>query len=387
MSFEFKDKADGKKLGKLLGEGIGVGLSESSYHAITAMENVYVELETLTKNAAKNAEKLAKKRQSRRLENLKNALNLEFITEQEYYERLKNFRDEELREGTDLWYKCTEEIAAYNQRMLEEAEEKYARILKLRDELAERLKNDEPWFSNTKVRFKGLGENGIDLVYSSTEIKSFREEIQLLESYRDRIVELQNLGGVPEGVFSDIADMDVEAGIKAVDAILLADEETRKKFFSGYAEYERLSQNTAAELLGILKSEELKEEGLEGFSEGLLSTNDNGRFAEILTGSFENVPASYFSLGEESGQAFGDGFMSKIPAIMEDAKVYFMVAINEIADRMSASLISGAQGAATAVSNSYTSTYNFNSSRDTTTQQLSAARNAEALTRLRGGNS
>ena len=387
MSFEFKDKADGKKLGKLLGEGIGVGLSESSYHAITAMENVYVELETLTKNAAKNAEKLAKKRQSRRLENLKNALNLEFITEQEYYERLKTFRDEELRKGTDLWYKCTEEIAAYNQRMLEEAEEKYARIIELRDELAERLKNDEPWFSSSTVRFKGLGKNGTDLVYNSAEIKTFNEEIRLLESYRDRIVELQNLGGVPEGVFSDIADMDVEAGIKAVDAILLADEETRKKFFSGYAEYESLSKNTAAELLGILKAEELKEEDIEGFSEGLLSTNDSGRFAEILSGAFENVPASYFSLGEESGQAFGEGFMSKIPTIMEDAKVYFMVAINEIADKMSASLISGAQGAATAVSNSYTSTYNFNSSRDTTTQQLSAAKNAEALARLRGGNS
>ncbi len=387
MSFEFKDKADGKKLGKLLGEGIGVGLSESSYHAITAMENVYVELETLTKNAAKNAEKLAKKRQSRRLENLKNALNLEFITEQEYYERLKTFRDEELREGTDLWYKCTEEIAAYNQRMLEEAEEKYARILKLRDELAERLKNDEPWFSNTKVRFKGLGENGTDLVYNSTEIKTFNEEIRLLESYRDRIVELQNLGGVPEGVFSDIADMDLQDGLKAVDAILLADDETRKKFFSGYAEYESLSKNTAAELLGILKAEELKEEGLEGFSGGLLSTNESQRFAEILTDAFENVPASYFSLGEQSGQAFGDGFMSKIPGIMEDAKVYFAVAINEIADRVSAAVILGAQGAATAVSNSYTSTYNFNSSRDTTTQQLSAARNAEALARLRGGNS
>ena len=68
MSFEFQKKINdkdsinaGKILGKEIAEGMGIGLDDGSYNAITAIENVYVELETLTKNAAKNIEKLNKK--------------------------------------------------------------------------------------------------------------------------------------------------------------------------------------------------------------------------------------------------------------------------------------------------------------------------------------
>ncbi len=382
MSFEFKNNKEGEKIGRLFAEGVGVGLSESSYMAITAMENVYVELETLTKNAAKNAEKLAKKQQERQLSNLKNARELELITEKEYYEKLKEYRDNFLREGSDNWYKCTEEIAEYNKRM-------YEKIIELRDDLAKKLKSDDPWLLTSKVRFKGMGENGTDLVYNTEEFKDFEEEIRLLENYRDRVLELQKLEGVPDGVFSDISKMDIESGLKAVNAILLSDEETRKKFLSGYGSYEAKTKETATDLFGVLNGEKLKDEGIyvfEGFSQGVLKETDKEEFVKILEKSFSHVPESYFSLGEQSGEAFGDGFMAKLPQIMEDAKAYFAAVINELAEKVSSAMLYGAELAATNISNSYTSTYTFNSSKDTTTQQLNAARNAATVERLRGGN-
>ena len=399
MSFEFQKNlnnkdlaAKGSEMGESIAKGLGVGLSENSYRAITAMENVYVELETLTKNAAKNAEKLAKKRQERQLDNLKNSLELEFITEQEYYEKLKKFRDENLRQGTDLWYKCTEDIAAYNKRVMEEAEKQQRelaeKLIEIRDDLAEKLKGNEPWASTTKVRFLGMGPNGTDLVYSSTELNDFREEIQLLEIYRDRIEELQKLGGVPDNVFADIAKMDIEKGMAAVNAILIADEETRNRFFSGYAAHENLSESVATDLFGVLYANELKKEGIysiENFAEGYLKAEESEEFVNILKSSFDDVPQSYFTLGEEAGTAFGEGFLGKIPEIMGNARIYFAGEINKIAEQVSAAVRYAVEGAGEVVNNSYSSTYNFNSSRDTTTQQLAAAKNAAALERLRGG--
>ena len=397
MAFDFERNMDnagseslGKDMGKAVAKGLGVGLEADSYHAITAMEKVYVELESLTKNAAKNAEKLAKKQQERKLDNLKNALKLELVTEQEYYSKLKKFRDENLRQGSDAWYKCTEEIAAYNKKVLDEAEKEQRALLekleKLKNQLFEKFKGNDKWFTTSKIRFLGMGENGTDLVYNDTTLKDFREEITLLENYRDRITELQQLGGVPDGIFSDIGALSVKDGITAVDAILLASEEERKRFFSGYAKRDRVADSYAEGLLGILKAEELRDAGISpgsAFADGLSGKNDAKKFAEILTGHFENVPESYLELGKSAGSAFESGFLAEIPQLMENVRLQFASVVEGIAGQISAMLLPAMQAANT--NNTYTTTYNFNSSKQTTTEQLNSARAASALERLRGG--
>lgn len=398
MAFNFEKNTDnagseslGKDLGKAVARGLGVGLEEESYHAITAMEKVYVELESLTKNAAKNAEKLAKKQQERKLDNLKNSLKLELVTEQEYYSKLKKFRDENLRQGTDAWYKCTEEIAAYNKKVLDEAEKEQQALLekleKLKNQLFEKFKGNDKWFTSSKIRFLGLGENGTDLVYNDTTLKDFREEINLLENYRDRITELQKLGDVPEGIFSDIGSLSIKDGITAVDAILLASEEDRKKFFSGYTMRDTVAETSAAGLLGILNAKELRDEGISPettFADGFSASNGGKEFAEILTGHFDAVPEDYLELGKSAGNAFGTGFLTEIPQLMENIRLQFSSVIEEIAGQISAALLPAMHMANTR--NTYTTTYNFNASKQTTTEQLNAARAASTLERLRGGS-
>ena len=235
MSFDFKsEKEKGRAAGRAFVEGLGVGLEESSYDAITELENVYAELETLTKNAAKNAENLKKKRQERQLNNLKTALELELICEQEYYEKLKAFRDKNLRYGTDSWYKCTEEIAAYNKRLMEALEKDQQKLLEKQQKLATSLVGKGGWLEQSSVRFKGMGENGEDLVYNSTRLDDFKDEIGLLEAYTLRLKELKALGNVPLGVFEDISKMSVSQGLEAINTILGADPATRTAFLSGY---------------------------------------------------------------------------------------------------------------------------------------------------------
>ena len=396
MSFEFQKKINdkdsinaGKILGKEIAEGMGIGLDDGSYNAITAIENVYVELETLTKNAAKNIEKLNKKRQERELKNLKNALELELICEQEYYEELKKFRDENLRQGSDAWYKCTEEIAEYNKRLTDEVEKQYEKILSLRDDLAKKLKGNDEWAESFKVRFLGMGQNGTDMVYNHSKLNDFEKNIRILENYRNQIEALKSLDGVPDGVFADIGKMDVEKGLEAVNTILLADAETRKKFFSGYKTHEDLANSVAGDLLGIFNKKQLEEEGiylLDGIKEGYLKAQNEKGFVEVLKSGFNDIPESYLTLGEDAGLAFGEGFLGKIPQIMESVRAYFIEAINSMAMEMSAVIKSHSQPSASTVTNTYSTSYNFNASKDTTTQQLKAARDAAALERLRGGN-
>ncbi len=401
MSFDFKN-VDVRDVGRAEGnayiKGLGVGMSEGSYNAITAVENVYVELESLTKNAAKNAEKLEKKRQERKLDNLKNSLKLELICEQEYYEQLKAFRDKNLRQGTDAWYKCTEEIAAYNhrvlkeaeeynQRMLEEAQRQYDKLIAMREELAKKLIGSEPWASRSKITFKGMGENGTDLIYTDTELENFREEILLLEEWHRKLVELKNLGDVPQGVFSDIASMSVKSGIDALDAILAADEKTRGDFFAGFSRREALADSISADALDLLYEEKLQKAGLLPSAEITAKKGAvQADFAEMLKASFDEVPESYYTLGEDAGDAFGVGFVSRIPQLMEQVQSAFVSAINMLGSQLSLSLRQIVQGATQGVSNTYHNTYTFNASKDTTTQQLNAARNAATLERLRGGS-
>lgn len=396
-NFSFGQDAEsmGRDFGNQLAESIGVGIDEKSIDAITAMENVYVTLDNLTKNAAKNAEKYAKARQERELKNLKNSQKLGLISEKEYYEKLKEYRDKNLKEGSDEWYKYTEEIVFYNKRMCDEAieqQKKMAEKIKaLQDDLAEKLKTDDaPWFETTKAIFRGVGEHGGDLWFSKTELESFDEEILLLERYRDAITELKNLGNVPLGLFSDIAEMDVAEGLNAALAILGTDEGARNKFFSGYTARENLAESIARELNPILSGEELLEAGIASadlFNSGYFQKDTDGEteFIKMLKESFEYVPSSYFELGDSSAEAFGQGFMDRIGVVMEEIRAKMCEAINSIGTEVSAVVKGTVEAASGGDHRTYNNTYTFNASKDTTTQQLIAAKNAATLARLRGG--
>ena len=103
----------------------------------------------------------------------------------------------------------------------------------------------------------------------------------------------------------------------------------------------------------------------------------------MLEMSFENVPDSYYRLGENSADSFASGFGSKIPAIMDGIRAEMLSAMDAIAAELAAK--ASAAGIKNAGSgNTYKTTYNFNSSQDTTTKQLRTAKNAATLARMRG---
>ncbi len=396
---ELEQTAASNSIGKMIASGIGVGIEQNSYLAVTAMENVYVELETLYKNAEKNAQALEKKRHKRTYDNLKNSLELNLITEKEYYEKLKEFRDQNLRQGSDDWYKYTEEIISYNKRLADETEKQQQKIESvrnklltqiqtIRDELSQKLKLDDDWFSENTITFKGMGKWGSDLRYNTSDISDFEKELDTLSRYRNAILELKALGNIPDGVFSDIAKMDVSEGLSAALAILNADPGKRDRFISGYNSLNSLADSIATELMPILGKEDIEKAGSDAaaaFNDAFFDTKDGEKtaFISMLEESFASVPESYYTLGGDSAAAFKDGFMQDLPEILSYIQSFVQSSIDSIVSGLSGASL-GQTVATAAAGNTYNNKYVFNSSRDTTTQQLSAAQRASTLSRLRG---
>ncbi|MBQ7097013.1 MAG: hypothetical protein IJN96_02970 [Clostridia bacterium] len=404
MDFEeyignMEDAARNNEIGSLLAAGIGVGLSKDSYLAITAMENVYVELDNLTKNAAKNYEKHQKKTRERELKNLKNALNLKLLTEQEYYEALKVYRDEKLKEGSDLWYKVTEEIAAYNIRVwtdaLEEQEKAAQKALKTQQWLAEKIakekerladklnENSTPLVESEKITFHNTGAHGRDEVFYHDTINDFRKDIDLINRFRDAVLALSDLGYMPDGFFAEIAEMDVAEAVSVMEKILGTDELKRRQFADGYHTKSDLANLVSEELFDILNNELVTEYQNQGVQAAIQGENI---FAEHLKEYFEIIPQEYYELGESSGAAFGEGVESGLTGFLNsDARAAVLNSVNGLAEGF---FVNGTDFVQGIYDNSsvYNNTYNFNAHKETVTEQIFAAKSASIIDRLRGVN-
>ena len=146
----------------------------------------------------------------------------------------------------------------------------------------------------------------------------------------------------------------------------------------------------AAQLNGILNKEELQKAGIysaKEFTDGyfLADGDEKTVFIKALEASFENIPESYYKLGEESGKAFGLGFESQISQAVADTREVMLAGMNSLVAEISAAM-ADVNRRTVSNKNVYNTSYTFNSSRDTTTAQLAAAKNAATLEKLRGAS-
>lgn len=384
------------EVGKMLVAGMGVGITENEKLAITAMENACVKLEKVSEDAAKNAEEFEKKRRERELKNLKNSLDLGLITEQEYYEKLKDYRDKYFEQGTDSWYSYTEEIAKYNKKMsdnaVEEQKKMVEKIIELRDELADKLRTDnDSLLETTQTTIHGsiFGEDGSGS-YTSYSLADLEKENSRLEHYRDVILKLKDLGNVPAGIFTKLRDMSVEDGTRLAETILNADEEARSKFLNDYRSRDDLSDDIATQLSPILDAEKFEEEGIvaaQSFTDGYSKKleEDKAAFIKILENRFGTLPDFYYNLGTDSADEFDKGFFEKIPKIVERFKQLFISEINSIAATISSGTAGKIRVSAAGGGNTYhTNTFTFNAAKQTVTEQLNEAKRAATLAKMRG---
>lgn len=110
---------------------------------------------------------------------------------------------------------------------------------------------------------------------------------------------------------------------------------------------------------------------------------DGENALKLLQETFGDIPEEYYALGQNSGDSFVNGFLEKIPFLMNSIRGALQQSISYIVGGNGVFALSGA-GASSIINNNYSSSYTFNSSKDTTTAQLQAAQAADTLNRLRG---
>ena len=317
---------------------------------------------TTQTNAVKKQTKETSQEFEKQYKNLKRSLDRELISRADYYKQLENLRDEYFAKDTDEWLKYTEELEDFKEDTfdgyLDALSDFKDDALATMQELSNKQKSLAESLQAENFTYESGTINGEDFLYladlDSENGKLARYNVMLEQLYEKR-------ADLPAKVTEALQGMDLDEGMKYVTAMLKATDDEFNEYIDDLKRNEELTGKVSTRLI----SEEYEEA------------------KRILEEKFGELPEDFFGVGGESAENFGEGFrqkISEVAAMMREAVMAEMSAM------VPASVVYGATGAMGSTTNTYTNNYTFNSSRDTTTQQLKAASDASTMARLRGGN-
>ena len=296
--------------------------------------------------------------------NLKRSLERDEITHADYYKDLKKLRDTYFKEGSDEWEKYTEELADFTEDTFDDCLDKLDDLKNESLDKIRELKDEQEALKEKLITDKAPIEWGTIDGESFVSLANYDKEINQMQRYGDMLDELfQKRGDIPQSVLDEIKEMDTEQAMRYMSALINSSDPQFNAFVQARQKLEEAASENSTKLMSA-EAEEMK---------------------RILEEKFGELPEDFFNLGDESATAFGDAFLVELEYVMQTVKETIMAEMSEISNAAVASFSSATgSGATSVVNNNYSSSYTFNSSKDTTTQQLAAARNAATLQRLRG---
>lgn len=331
----------------------------------TSIHRTLSDVKSKTKEIKEQAE-ILKEQREKELRDLKHQLQMQELSHEEYYKKLTQYRDKYFEEGSDEWQQFTEEIYDFNksacdnyvdtlEKSYNEASDIIDSLKKKQKSLADNLYSDAN-LGMSKITIKS--GQGTEEYFQIADVESQNKQ---LEEYSRLLDELfAKRGELPEEALKQLSSMSVEDG----------------------ANFARVMLNMSGKEWDAYVSSLLNREDIAGKIGSQLMTSEFEEAKKILEDKFGQVPEDFFGIGTESAEYFGEGFVQKLNAIIQSVRNTVMAEMNSMVP--AAVAFSGVGASATG--NTYTNSYNFYSSKDTTTQQLKAAVNASTLSRLRGGN-
>lgn len=396
-----------RQVGKTIPQGVALGIKKNSYEVTDAVKQMFDDLELQKEIGA--------------------------LSEAEYYEKLAEYRDQYLEQGTKEWWDYTKKILDYDEKMVDQQfknldwlhdnniiseAQYYQKLAELRDEYFS--ESDEEWQDYTqqiaeyyidtvneiKDKFSDLGsvvqekpylkvngeEGGTylqpnDYAYATKQLNTWKNEMEKLkEKAGDDATALS--------IYEEVLAMDIEEGIemaKMYNAMSgpLREHEWEQKLEEKRA-YDKAAEDAAKMLTGIngqtpslnldleTISEETKAVG-ETAGEALIKgiNTELEEFDPDWDAWFEGVPEQAFNMGAQMIASLRDGALSEI----ENFKTAISEKLTSTFSELSIGL-SGGSGATTYSKGG--DTYNFYSSKSTVTEQLKAAEDQSVINRLRG---
>lgn len=339
----------GEQVGKYLYMGIAGGLTDNSKEAVQAFRGFY--------------------------EKLKYQRDFDLISEAEYYSRLEALRDRYFSVGTDNWVRYTQKIYSYQKKTFEAekkeirslyddvadyATEKLDEVLKKQQRLASRLNDFGSLYKVNKVEIGGE----VDYYYSLGDMD---RDIEAIRSYGESFEKLSqraeglSVGKETAGLLEKIKEMDVNAAIGFMQALLNVEDTDFVKYAKGVQVKEQLSDNIAAK-----QYEKEFEDGCDGAYEYM---------KKKLSEAGYEIPEGFFVSGSLSAQRFGEAFTAELDLQL--------AAVRQRIDEFNANLMSDISVASTGnVYNTTNTSYNISSGQSG--DAVDAIKRFEALKRLSG---
>lgn len=326
------------------------------------------------------------------LDMMQYGLDIGLLTKRQYYDKLTEYRDKYFAVGSKDWLEYTKEIyqyyvdgikAAYDE-LAEYAKEQLADIEAKQETLVQKLADDASFYRT--VTIKNAYEDGSDMVFK--ELKDWTPDIEKVKRYHDAITAAKErvLGSGIEPEYAKIfidklMEESVEDGTELAELLVSASDEEFKKHLDGFAEYQKLSEDTAASQYEA-ETEDAKKaiDAIEKECEVTINAVKElffGSFTEALEEAGLVVPDGFFDVGEKSAEEFENGFSGSIEE-----------AYQKIKERFNFDVVGGlavvGDGATTAYS-TFAPVYNFNVAGETTVQMIQAAEAASERNKLSGG--
>jgi len=365
-----KKEFEGGKISKRIGkddigepfvEGIKVAINNSSYKVKDSVKKVFEELELQKKMGV--------------------------VSEEEYYNKLEQLRDQYFAKGTKEWWNYTAKIVQYETKVYEDEQRKIEKIFSQLDKNVEKSvssyeKNiealekktesfssklfDNDLLTTVSMNFgKGDSSQFIDGVWKRksadivmTQLKDLKGEIKILEEYGSLLNEFVNKENMPYGMSELLKGYSAKDGVDYMRAVLSLSDDEYNSYISDFNRKNKLSDDIS-KIVYNSEAQSIKEEFLKELSE-----------------NFKSVDEEFLKCGIDAATAFGDSFSQKIGEVLENVKTYIQTELQSI--ECSFSINEGEKGANTLV-------YNLYGSGETTAQKLQAARMDAELESLRGG--
>lgn len=248
------------------------------------------------------------------------------ITEEEYYNKLEEIRDRYFSKNSQEWHKYTAEIYEYKVGVLqsykEAVEDNLNDILKISQDKFSKLKKEQEGYSEELKDFAGgiglkshevyIGNyhpNGDPLIFTEHSLVDFDKEIEKLERFLESIEKLKVRAGdispeTLESFFSELGNIPIEDAQALMDLLIKSNEADFNDYFASYQKKNDLADIVSASLYEV-EAENIATE-----------------LRKELETAFGEIPEEFFVYGEQTGESFVDGFMSKVEGFIGELESF-----------------------------------------------------------------
>lgn len=263
-----------------------------------------------TAKAQKDLTKTMESELEQRRKDLKYNLDMNYITEKDYYDGLETLRDTYFAEGTEEWRKYTVEIYNFNKKQFEaikkdidstfkaisdSAQKEFNEIESKRNALESRLHSTAVLFQDIEI--KGLVDG--DMKFTRANLDGLKKDIRELAEYSEVLAEVEKVGeGSP--LYNFFLQMSTEDAVKNFNA------------------FKKLTQAEQNEYISLLTQ---RQELATKVSKNAYQTeldNFNKNYAKQILETLSDMTGQYADLGKDYALAIGEGFKSAIQDVFRN---------------------------------------------------------------------